>query len=85
MASVWPLQGHGNQRLRAHTLTSQDARDRVGLEYLSIYKYMHINTQILKYSNTQIQRFNSIFNQRLRAHTLTSQNAGEQNIEPQSI
>ena len=32
LASVWPLQGHGNQRLRAHTLTSQDARDRVGLD-----------------------------------------------------
>ena len=25
-------QGHSNQRLRAHTLTSEDARDRVGLD-----------------------------------------------------
>ena len=25
-------QGHTNQRLRAHTLTSEDARDRVGLD-----------------------------------------------------
>ena len=30
VASVWPLQGHSNQRLRAHTLTSRDAGDRVG-------------------------------------------------------
>ena len=33
VASHWPLQGRGGQRLGSHTLTSRgDARDRAGLD-----------------------------------------------------
>ena len=39
VASVWPLQGHGNQRLGPHTLTSQDAD--AGDKYKHKYKYKY--------------------------------------------
>ena len=48
-------QGHTNQRLRAHTLTSQDARDRRQIQ-IQIHIQIQITIQIQIQTNTQIPR-----------------------------